>query len=110
MHLVRHTRVIASLALAFLMTDVPAVQAANPSSNWGWAKPLNQRQGLFYTTNQAFKRGSSSRQRSVWTPYRTRRTVQPGRSIVQPRRSTVRPPFFRSGRAGLIPFNPVSRY
>ncbi|TWT89515.1 hypothetical protein Pla100_54440 [Neorhodopirellula pilleata] len=103
MHRVRRSLVIASFALTLLVIEVPAAEAANPDSNWGWAKPLNQKQGLLYTTNLAFKQGNKSRSRSVWTPYRSRRSVQPNRS-------TVQTPFFRPGRTGLIPFNQVGRY
>lgn len=94
------TSLFVALLAALFVLDTPAVEAANPNSTWGWAKPLNQRQGLLYTTNKAFKTNSSSRTRNSSSRYPARRVTQPSVRITQPA-------FFFPGRSGLIPFNQV---
>lgn len=97
------TSLFVVMMTALFVLDTPTVEAANPNSSWRWAKPLNERQGLLYTTNKAFKTNSSSRSRTYPRQYRRGRVVQP--SV----RSVPSSNFF-PGRTGLIPFNQVGGY
>ncbi|MEM6778897.1 MAG: hypothetical protein AAF670_14675 [Planctomycetota bacterium] len=99
-------------AVVVTVATLGHADAGNGRSSWGWAKPLNQRSGAFYTSNKARKNTSGcstrSSSRSTWfSPSRSSRM----RSTKSSTPTTAPDPvFFRPGRVGLIPFDGVGRY
>ena len=109
MKLLRRFVILLALMLATLTADTSALQAAHPYSGWGWAKPLNQRQGMLYTSNRAFKQNSSSRVRRSTSFYRQRSAVRPSRRFVPSVQRSGQPSFFSPGQRGPISFGPLIR-
>lgn len=98
---------VVAVCVGFAMADAGQANAGNGSSSWRWSKPLNQRQGLLYTTNKARKTTNTRTTRKrCYSSGNTTRWFTPSSPSPSSSSSDT---FFRPGRSGIIPFDGVGR-
>jgi len=74
---------VSIVAVALIAAVVSCSNAEAGGNGWGWAKPLNKRMGLFYTSNRNanFSRSKHRTQTYHSSPYRHRTVVPTSRSV-----------------------------
>lgn len=68
----------------FCLLGMPGTTHAKYRNGWGWSKPLNAKQGAFYTTNRRFRKDLQAPSTRVqrYTPMPTQ--MYPQKRVISP--------------------------